>query len=304
MFTKLKELNFDPTIIALTRHKNIYFLKKYVKLKEINLTYIELKRNDYDILMVNSDQTWVNVTPNYLPDYGFLKFAENWTIPKFVYGASYPLNLWRYSKEFNIEMGNLLKKFNGISVRELPTINLSKINFGIIPEFVLDPTLLINKRYYLNLIKYYKGDFKENLDYLCVYQLDKNNKIKNFIYQSSLKLNLTIHKVDINRDFYIEDFLKCINISKGVITDSYHGTIFSIIFNKPFISFINNKRGNTRFHTLKNIFNIKNRIISTKSDISEKYNLLKTKLNINISFVDQLKNKSINFLKKNLFTFN
>ena len=185
--------------------------------------------------MVNSDQTWVNVTPNYLLDYGFLNFAKKWKVPKFVYGASYPLNFWLYSKEFNSIARNLLKNFSGISVREKSTVNLAKKYFGVLPEFVLDPTFLIDKKYYLDLIENYEGDFDFNEKYLCVYQLDKRDQIKNFIKNSCTILNVTSYKVDISLKNYIESFIKCIINSQAVITDSYHGTIFSIIFEKPFI---------------------------------------------------------------------
>ena len=304
MYNKLKELKLDPVIIALTRYENIYFIKKHLKLKEIKNSFEELKESNFDYLMVNSDQTWVNITPNFLPDIGFLKFAINWNIPKFIYGASYPLDEWRYSEKLSKNLGLLLKKINGISVRELSTIILAKKYFNVTPEFVLDPTLLIDKKYYLNLIKNYNGDFNSSQNYLCVYQLDNNTKIKKFIQSSSLQLKLTIHRVNINKANYIEDFIKCIYTSKAVITDSYHGTIFSIIFEKPFISFINNYRGNTRFKTIRYIFNAYNRIISTKSSIKNKMKLLTKKFIINKKVFEHFKNKSLLFLKKNLLIKN
>ena len=49
MYIKLKELGFDPTIIALPTGRNIYFLKKYVKFKVIKNNFSELKEKDYDI---------------------------------------------------------------------------------------------------------------------------------------------------------------------------------------------------------------------------------------------------------------
>lgn len=177
MYTKLKELNLEPVIIALTRHKNIYFIKNHVKLKEINQSYQELKEEDYDFLVVNSDQTWANVTPNYLLDYGYLRFAKKWKIPKFVYGASFPFYSWTFSKQFNIQASNLLKYFSGISVREKQTVYLAMENLGVKPEFVLDPTLLIDKKYYLDLIKDYNQTFNFELNFLCVYQLDNNIQI-------------------------------------------------------------------------------------------------------------------------------
>jgi len=85
MFIKLKELGFEPTMIGMTsKNDNITFLRKHVKLKEINKTFSELNKSNYDFLMVNSDQTWNDYEEDYFLDYGFLRFAQNWSVPKFV----------------------------------------------------------------------------------------------------------------------------------------------------------------------------------------------------------------------------
>ena len=152
---KLKELGFDPIIIGTSKIKNIYFLKNHVKLKVINKNFNELNENDYDILMVNSDQTW-NGRMNYdntLLNVGFLKFANKWTISRFVYGASLGVNFWKFSHKFDRIARSLIKKFSGVSVREIGAIEIVKKHLGIRPELVLDPTLLIDKKYYLDLIK-------------------------------------------------------------------------------------------------------------------------------------------------------
>ena len=156
MYTKLKEFGFYPKLIG-TTHKagNIYFLRKYVKLKEVNKTFSGLNENDYDILMVNSDQTW-NGEFKELLNIGFLKFAENWKTKRFVYGASLGYDYWKYNKTFDIIARNLLKKFSGISVREKNAIKLVEKHLKIKPQLVLDPTMLIDKKYYLNLIKVIK----------------------------------------------------------------------------------------------------------------------------------------------------
>ena len=300
IYIKLKELNLNPVIIAVTRHKDIYFIKKYLDFIEIKKTFKELKEKDFDFLMVNSDQTWIDYTPPYLLDYGFLRFAENWKIPKFVYGTSYPKKYWKYPKKITKIARRLARKFNGVSVREFPTIKLAKKYLNVQSELVLDPTLLIDKQYYLNLIKDYKGNFDPRTDYLCVYQLDKNNRINKFIKYASLKLKLKVYNINIKKRNYIEEFLKCIYISKGVITDSYHGTIFSYIFEKPFVSFINPKRGITRFETIRSILQINDRILSSKLISNDKIYLLNENITYNKTTINKMKVKSLTFLKKNL----
>jgi hypothetical protein len=68
-----------PYIIATNKEKfNLYFLNKTTNLVNIN-DFSEVKREDYDILMVNSDQTWNKYDKNTF-NYGFLQFAENWSM--------------------------------------------------------------------------------------------------------------------------------------------------------------------------------------------------------------------------------
>lgn len=85
-----------------------------------------------------------------------------------------------------------------------------------------------------------------------------------------------------------------------MITDSFHGTIFSIIFKKPFIPYLNIGKGRGRFISLIKTFNLSNRIIFPNKFKEVDITLLKTPLNINQSLLNNLKIKSINFLKKNL----
>ena len=302
IYIKLKELGFEPIIIGFSpKHQNIDFLKKNVKLKEFR-TYSELREKDYDILIVNSDQTWNGHKINVILNRGYLKFAENWAIPRFVYGASLGVNYWKFSKDFDIIARRLLKKFSGISVREKGAVKIVKKHLGILPEFVLDPTLIIDKKYYLDLVKDYnkKIIFNFEEEYLCVYQLDKNMLIRNLIKKASKKFKYKIYNIDLQEKNYIENFIFYMNISKAVITDSFHGSIFSIIFKKPFITYLNKGRGSGRFISLIKTFNLSNRIIFPKKFNKVNINLLKTPLNINQSLLNYLKNNSINFLKKNL----
>jgi hypothetical protein len=301
MFTKLKEYGLDPTIISYTRkNQNIDFLRRTVKLKEINKSFSELKEKDYDILMVNSDQTWNNYNIESLYDHGFLRFAVNWTIPKFVYAASLGIDYWRYSKVFDKKAKILLKSFKGISVRERGAVDLVEKHLGIRPLFVLDPTFLIEKKYYLDVIKDLKNDFNYNQKYLFVYILDGNNIIKEYINKAKEELKYEIYKVSIKQFNYTENFLFGVNISDAIITDSFHGTIFSIIFNKPFISFINSNRGRLRFYSLIDTFNLKKRIIFPFNKYTPNIDLLKEPLNINKKYLKKIKDLSINYLEKNL----
>ena len=109
------------------------------------------------ILMVNSDQTWRKFDNNFY-DIGFLRFATNWNITKFVYGASLGYDYWALSSNDEKIAKESLKKFSGISLRECGSLKLVKKHFNITPEIVLDPTFLLEKDDYFDLIKDYSND--------------------------------------------------------------------------------------------------------------------------------------------------
>ena len=304
MSTKLKEYGFEPIVIARIKKNNrIDFLLKTVKLKIIKHNFNELKKEDYDILMVNSDLSWTYSNKAHFYDIAFLKFSQKWDTPKFIYGASMGTMRWFYSKQDDEMAKKLLKDFMGISFREIGTAKMAEKHLGIKALFVLDPTFLLDKSYYLDLIKDYKRDFNFNKKYIMIYQLDKNEIIRKFIDDAVNKLNFTSYEVSHQDEYYVENFLFAMNISQAVISDSFHGSIFSIIFNRPFISFINYDRGGQRFVSLKNTFNLDNRIIDSKNS-TPNLNLLLEPLNINHTRLEELKNISINFLKKNLGVVN
>ena len=146
IFHKLSELGFIPYIIG-THYKklNITFLNKTTNLVIIKNSFKEIKKEDYDILMVNSDQTWRKFD-KFFYDYAFLAFAKNWNIPKFIYGASLGYDYWPLNSKDERIAKLLLKNFTGISVREKNSIKLIKNHLGIEPIFVIDPTLLIEKK--------------------------------------------------------------------------------------------------------------------------------------------------------------
>ena len=299
IYIKLIELGFDPYIIGKKiKTHNISLLQQITKVKIINDNFSEIKENEYDILMVNSDQTW-RKWDNHFYDVAFLKFAENWNITKIVYGASLGFDTWKLTKIDENFAKHLLKNFTGISTREIGSIKLIKNHLGITSEFVLDPTLLIDKKYYLELIKDFKNDVIINKSFIFVYSVTNSKILKNYLKIINKKYK--IYFININVKDQIKKFIYGIYNCKAVITDSFHGTIFSIIFNKPFISFVYENYGKERFNTLKYVFNLKNRIFGYK--YIPNIELLETPLNINKYLIEKLKKRSITFLKRNLINY-
>ena len=170
----IKQLGYTPYIVGTHwRNFNISFLNKTTNLVIIKNNFSEIKRNDYDVLMVNSDQTWRRFDKDFY-DYGFLKFAESWKIKKFAYGASLGYDYWTLTQKDEEVAKKLIANFSDISVREEGAVKLIEEHFGRRPTFVLDPTLLIDKEYYLNIIKDYKGSRIMNKKYICLYNFKSN----------------------------------------------------------------------------------------------------------------------------------
>ena len=300
MTIKLKELGYIPYIIGTVwkRFNNIEFINQNTNLVIIKNNFSEIKKNDYDILMVNSDQTWAKFD-EFFYDYGFLKFAEFWNITKIVYGASFGSNVWAFSEEEENTMKRLLKKFSGISVREKSSVELIKEHLGIFPQLVLDPTFLIDKKYYLDLLKDFKADDNNIKNYIFVYNIANDKYVINAMKIASKKLNLEINYFPLNNNSNVRKFIYYMFKSSAVITNSYHGTVFSIIFNKPFITIQNNAK--ERYISLADNLNLTERIFERSDKLD--YRLLTKPLNINRRILKTLKKHSINFLKKNLMKF-
>ena len=304
IYIQLKELGVEPYIIGIHKiSEDIRFLNRTTHPRIIK-NFSEIKKNDYDILMVNSDQTWRKwpsySSPSQFYDIAFLQFSKNWEIPKFIYGASIGLDYWAFSKETDKMAKFLLKNFTGISFREMRTIKYAREHLGINSTFVLDPTMLINKNYYIEIINNYKNKNKINNsdEYILTYKLDKMPNMELFIRTVQHQLKYKIYNINLNDDDYIEKFLYGIYHCKGVITNSYHAAIFAIIFNKPFVVFLYNWRGIGRFNTIKEVYGIKDRFFnnSKKPNLS----LLKTPLKINYTLINFYKKISLEYLKKNL----
>ena len=299
MSIKISQLGYIPYIIGTVwnRFNNIDFINQTTNLVIIENNYSEIKQNDYDILIVNSDQTWVKFDDNFY-DYAFLKFAENWTIQKFVYGASLGYDKWIFSENDEKIAKKLVSNFSGISVREKGSIELIKKNLGINAQLVLDPTFLIDKKYYLKLIRGFKGNLTKDNNYIFIYNIADDQNIIKIMNNSSKELNLGTYYFPLNNDSSVLSFIYYIVNSNAVITNSYHGSVFSIIFNKPFLTIYKKNNAIERYNSLGSLFNVSERIVEIGENLD--FNLLKKPLNINQKLLNKLKKESIKFLKENL----
>ena len=306
MFKILEQLGVNSTIIIpkIGRFNfTLSFLKETINshLLFVGINFTELFENDFDYIMVNSDETWqCDFGTIACYNIALLKFAENWKAKKFIYAASKGRYNWPFKNYDKSLIKNLLQNFSGISFREKGMVKILEDNIGLKSQFVLDPTFLLNREYYLNIIKNNKYNELPKDKFIFIYQLDKNACISRIIKKVSETFNFQLIYLPFREKNFIEKFILYLNNSHAVITDSFHGTVFSIIFNKPFISFVNKGRGKVRFYSLKSVFDLKNRIVEPSSSSNIDINLLIKPLVINHTEFNEFKKFSINYLKRQL----
>ncbi len=251
-----------------------------------------LKKYKINVVIVGSDQVWRPIYNESIENM-FLDFVGNEYV-KIAYAASFGTDEWEYGKDDTDRCRALIKSFAGVSVRERSGIKLVKerLKYESV-EFVLDPTMLLNKEHYLSLCNIVPQ--KEN-KYICLYILDVTDKTKEIAKRLSEQMRMPIRQIYAHGSMKltVEEWLSCIRDASFVITDSFHGMVFSIIFNREFIVIPNDNRGNSRFLSLLEILGLNSRV----------YDPLTKEMPIDWTLVNKrlehYKIVSLSFLKKHL----
>lgn len=233
----------------------------------------------FEAYIVGSDQVWRPCYSYGIYNY-FLDFTKNKKVKRLAYAASFGTDEWEFSERQTKKCKSLLHKFDAISVREESAIELCEKYFDSKAIHVLDPTMLLDKEDYCRLVEAdnippCEGDV---MAYIIDSSEDKNMVVKKIADE----LNITPFCVMPKSKFRdkgerpIEDcvfppvtqWLRGFMDAKYVVTDSFHGCIFSMIFEKPFIAIINKERGATRFTSLLKMFNLSDRAIYSDLEVT------------------------------------
>ena len=242
-------------------------LRSFAK-KQMNLTEPRTKRIGrsavekyaFDVIVVGSDQVWRPQYNDCIEDC-FLSFISDMNIKRVAYAASFGTDEWEYTSEQTGNCAILAKKFDAISVREKSAVALCEKHLRVNATHVLDPTLLLQVEDYETLCK----DIPKREAFVFAYILDGKDEIMDDIkaFAKSKNLPFIIKSADstISSDDSIEMWISYFRDAAFVITDSFHGTIFSVIFNKDFYVYGNIQRGNSRFCSLLECLGLENRIV-------------------------------------------
>lgn len=243
-----------------------------------------LKEN-FDAYVVGSDQVW---RPCYSPNLMtyFLDFAKNNDkVKKIAYAASFGVDNWEFTKKKTKEAARLAPLFDLITVRESSGVDLVEKYFNCKATHVLDPTMLLQKEDYLKLIEKSTCPLQDSDGELFCYVLDKSPALTEAIKSCASSTGFKSYYCNYKDPYWklmcnqniedcivppVEQWLKSFMDAKMVVTDSFHGVVFSIIFNKPFWVVANIERGTARFTSLLKLFSLENRIVSDPHSIDLK----------------------------------
>ena len=287
--TKLKKELRKNVSIRNIKYKEF---RREINLSRSSNTYMELTKlaeERYSDVLLGSDQLWLPV--NVVADY----YTLNWVpdgINKISYSTSFGVS--KIPKKYNDLYIKFLKRINHLSVREDTGVKIVKNLTNMEAKLVCDPTILLTKEEWDEIA------IRERLikdKYILCYFLGKNIEHRKFAERLKEKTGYKIVSLN-HADEYVKysdkfcdlalydigpkEWINLIKNAEYVCTDSFHGTVFSLIYNKLFFNFRrynsnSNVSTNSRLDSLLNIVEVSNeRILTGLEDIDE---VLKYKIN-------------------------
>lgn len=249
------------------------FRDKYLNLTKEIKSELQLRdvANSFDVLLVGSDQVWNFDCINVMDYYYYLNWCSD--VIKYSYAASFGRDTFDVPDVFKKIVAKAFRQFSGISVREDSGVKICLEMMGVVAKQHIDPTLLLDSHFYIRSMKLSKKVQQDKS--ICMYFLDKS---EDKMFLASMVAKEKDSKIINNlpeytgmgrylrRQLTVEQWISNIASSEYVVTDSYHGMIFAIIFEKPFIVYNNKERGPARFESLLKLLGLEDRIIQKSED--------------------------------------
>lgn len=278
---------------------------KFVK-EKINLSKTEYKsipfteNTDYDHYIMGSDQVWnCKLTKGFDPLY-LGNFKTKPSAKKISYAAS--MSYFSLSSAEKIEFASLIQNFNDISVREQEVHDFLKTNFNQESTVVLDPTLLLDAKAWSTIAV----NPNRSKKYILVYSIDLRNEAVRMATKIAKEINAEVIELAVSVDRNVsknpfqtaspEEYVGLFKHAAFVVTSSFHGTAFSVIFNKPFYSIAHGGDRDSRQITVLENLGLIERFVSKNDAPSYKtleYTIPNKKL-------EEMKKVSLHFLESNL----
>ena len=289
----IKKIVYRNRIKKFKKFRSEYFnlTKKFENISELKDGQL-----DFDAYIAGSDQIWNQQIPLDERKIYYLDFVKN--AKKISYAASVGRDTIEEAEKEEISM--LLDNMDFISIREKTGVDLYKklTNKEIVN--VLDPTLLLNQSEWKKITKEYNSKEK----YICVYLLGPNKSTIQNINKMTEDFCLPIREISYKKNFKSStknendlgprEFLGIFENAEMIITNSFHGTVFSILNKKPFWVYTRGNM-NSRIYDLLKILGLEDRIIkeekfeynTNKIDYEEVYRKLEEERKKSNAFLDR-----------------
>lgn len=239
--------------------------------------YKELAQNPPtgDFYIVGSDQIWNTFYETGRDGAFYLDFVKNGV--KASYSASFSYT--EISKEWKDKISFWLKDFKNIAVREYHGVEILK-GMGFESTWVLDPVFLLSESCWKKIML----PVKNKKPYILVYDFESNKEIERFCKEYAKNKGLKIYSINdtyprlyADRNFSSagpQEFLSLIYNCDAFVSNSFHGTAFSIMFQKPVFVFNRNRhKVNSRMESLTKMFGLKNCIVPEGFNIENYINM-------------------------------
>lgn len=252
--------------------------KKYLKMTSRCSSNVDLKKISADAFITGSDQVWGPMMNGVYDSAYFLQFLGK-DSRKLAYAASFGKT--KFDESTVEAYKKMLSEYDKIAVREKSAVSLLE-EWGLDNCLgqVLDPTLLLDKNQWTNLL-IKKNDFDKykDLKYILVYQIHNDPKLSGYAKRLAkhtgmelLRVNPMLHQALRGGKFIcspdLSEFLSLVANASCIVTDSFHGTCFSINFGKQFIEILPNNATGTRNQSILELTGLSDRILCDFNDYS------------------------------------
>lgn len=305
----------EPTVQIANDYYDISRRRKLEDMASLN--------NRCDTFIVGSDQLWnIWLSRPYKQMY-YLDFVDEYR-KRIAYGTSFGIE-YKGTREERLISGAELRKFDHVSVRDDYSKQACRELFGVQDVVkVLDPTLICPVEEYRALEA--RSKMTESEEYILAYILDTNREIGGYLERLSqlrgkkvvvlldeppwewegLASRLMLSgksNVEIKRNVGLYEWLWFFSHAESVVTDSFHGTIFSLINKKPFLTLSNARRGAQRFVSLLAPLGLEDRLFQKPSELWENIKLLKAMDYTEVDrIMDAMREESYAWLENALFS--
>lgn len=244
------------------------FITKYLNLYQIKGSNFD--GHEFDLCIVGSDQVWNSrITGGKFEP---LYFGVNFKCPVISYAASTIVN--NFSDKEKNELSELLKNFSAASVREKKLSQQIKEFSGCEPVVVVDPTILAGKEAFISLANSKREEVKEK--YILSYTIHEDPSLHAFAEKIAKAEGLqiieiastyTLHRYKTKLyDVSIPEFITLFRNAEYVITNSFHGTAFSLLFQKKFYTIRQNNEVDDRVESMLRQINLLDRFVQSNYD--------------------------------------